>query len=209
LKGHERSITHIKYNREGDLIFTTSKHPTFAVWFTENGERLGTFEGHTGAVWSLDVDRHTDRIVTGAADNYVKVWKAELGKELFSITHKAPVRSVSFALGDRQIVSVTDQVLGYLPTLYIYDLNSPATKPILEFTGKNEAKLLQAQWGPLNETIFTANEDGTVRIYDTRNGKQLHVISDHARAVMQVNFSKDGSHFCNSIQRWYLKTVRL
>jgi len=195
LKGHERSITNVKYNREGDLIFTTSKSPTFAVWYTDNGERLGTYEGHTGAVWSVDVDRHTERIVSGAADNTVKVWNAEGGKELFSISHKAPVRSVNFALGDRQIVSVTDQVLGYLPTLYIYDLNSPATKPILEFTGKNEAKLLQAQWGPLNETIFTANEDGTVRIYDARNGKQLHVISDHARAVMQVSFSKDMTYF--------------
>ncbi len=56
LKGHERSITHLKYNREGDLIFSTSKHPSFAVWYADNGERLGTFEGHTGAVWSIDVD---------------------------------------------------------------------------------------------------------------------------------------------------------
>lgn len=56
LKGHERSITSLKFNREGDLIFTASKYPTFVVWYTHNGERLGTYEGHTGAVWSVDVD---------------------------------------------------------------------------------------------------------------------------------------------------------
>jgi WD40 repeat protein len=56
LKGHERSITSLKFNREGDLIFTASKYPTFVVWYTHNGERLGTYEGHTGAVWSIDVD---------------------------------------------------------------------------------------------------------------------------------------------------------
>jgi len=195
LKGHERSITNIKYNREGDLIFTASKHPTFAVWYTDNGERLGTYEGHSGAVWSVDVDRHSERVVSGAADNYVKVWRADAGRELFSIPHKTPVRSVNFALGDRQILSVTDQVLGHTATVYIWDLNSPSTKPVLEFLGKNEAKILQAQWGPLNETIFTANEDATVRIYDARNGKQLHVINDHAKAVMQLNFSKDQAYF--------------
>lgn len=25
------------------------------VWFSHNGERLGTFDGHDGAVWDLDV----------------------------------------------------------------------------------------------------------------------------------------------------------
>ena len=57
LKGHERSITFLMYNREGDLLFTCSKdsHPT--VWFADNGERLGTYEGHTGTVYHCDVSR--------------------------------------------------------------------------------------------------------------------------------------------------------
>ena len=51
MHGHERSITQIKYNREGDLLFSSAKdhHPN--VWYSLNGERLGTFEGHQGAVW--------------------------------------------------------------------------------------------------------------------------------------------------------------
>jgi len=43
LKGHERAITQVKYNLDGDLIFTAAKdhHPT--VWYADTGERLGTF----------------------------------------------------------------------------------------------------------------------------------------------------------------------
>lgn len=26
------------------------------VWYSVNGERLGTYNGHTGAVWCVDVD---------------------------------------------------------------------------------------------------------------------------------------------------------
>ena len=48
LQGHERSITQIKYNLEGDLIFTASKDKIPNVWFSVNGERLGTFHGHAG-----------------------------------------------------------------------------------------------------------------------------------------------------------------
>jgi WD40 repeat protein len=55
LKGHERSITHIQYNTDGDLIFTASKSFSPTVWRNETGERIGTYNGHGGAVWYLDV----------------------------------------------------------------------------------------------------------------------------------------------------------
>ena len=56
LHGHERSITHIKYNRDGDLLFSSAKDTSPTVWYSINGERLGTYKGHGGAVWCIDVD---------------------------------------------------------------------------------------------------------------------------------------------------------
>ena len=54
--GHERSLTQIKFNEEGDLLFSCSKDHVINVWFTHNGERLGTYDGHNGTVWTIDVD---------------------------------------------------------------------------------------------------------------------------------------------------------
>ena len=54
--GHERSLTQIKFNQEGDLLFSCSKDHIINVWFSHNGERLGTYDGHNGTVWTLDVD---------------------------------------------------------------------------------------------------------------------------------------------------------
>jgi len=56
LHGHERSITQIKYNRDGDLLFSAAKDTKPNVWYSLNGERLGTYNGHGGAVWCIDVD---------------------------------------------------------------------------------------------------------------------------------------------------------
>jgi len=153
----------------------------------------------------VDVDRHTTVVLTGAADNNSKLWDAEFGKEISSWHHKAPVRSVDFALGDKQFISVTDQVLGYLPTICIWDVNqgSRDSRPILEITGKHEAKILQAVWGPLNRTILTANEDGRIVIYDVRTGGQLKVIDDHVKAVMQLSFSKKESMFISASRDGY------
>jgi hypothetical protein len=38
----------------------------------------------------------------------------------------------------------------------------------MEIVGRNEAKMLQATWGELNNYIYTANEDATIRVYDVR-----------------------------------------
>ena len=49
LHGHEKSITQVCYNREGDLLFSCAKDKHPNVWYSINGERLGTYDGHGGA----------------------------------------------------------------------------------------------------------------------------------------------------------------
>lgn len=69
LQGHERAITQIKYNREGDLLFSAAKDAKPNVWWSLNGERLGTFNGHGGVVWCLDVDWQSVHLITGGGDS--------------------------------------------------------------------------------------------------------------------------------------------
>lgn len=201
LKGHERSITSLKYNVDSDLLFTTSKHPSFAMWNPENGERLGTFHGHNGAVWSIDIDSASERALTGSADTTVKLWQIETGREIMSWQHKAPVRSVQFGYGEKCFLTVTDQVFGYMPSIYVWDISSDpriVSKPALEITGRNESKILQAMWGPLNETILTACEDGTIRVYDAKTGDQIKVITEHNKAVMQISYNHNKTMFISA-----------
>ena len=82
LHGHERSITQIKYNREGDLLFSSAKDHTPNVWYSLNGERLGSFDGHQGAVWAIDVNWDTTRFMSGAADQSLRIWDCATGKLL-------------------------------------------------------------------------------------------------------------------------------
>lgn len=74
LQGHERAITQIKYNREGDLLFSVAKDSKPNVWWSLNGERLGTFNGHGGVVWCLDVDWQTTNLITGGGDSSCRLF---------------------------------------------------------------------------------------------------------------------------------------
>lgn len=55
LKGHERAITCVVYNNDGDLVFTAAKDQIPTLWYAKTGERIGTYQGHQGAVWDLAV----------------------------------------------------------------------------------------------------------------------------------------------------------
>ncbi|KAJ1885840.1 translation initiation factor eIF3 subunit, partial [Kickxella alabastrina] len=82
LQGHTRALTQVKYNPDGDLLMTVSKDNVANLWYSHNGELVGTYEGHQGTIWSIDCNNATTLIVTGAADNTARLWHAETGKEL-------------------------------------------------------------------------------------------------------------------------------
>jgi translation initiation factor 3 subunit I len=92
LHGHERPLTQLKYNKDGDLLFSCARDKSPNVWFAHNGERLGSFDGHNGAVFSLDVNFDTRWLLTASADQTAKLWDIERGSELFTFEFKTPVR---------------------------------------------------------------------------------------------------------------------
>ena len=56
LAAHERPITKIRINRDGDLLFSTGKDGQAMAWYMSDGMRLGTYEGHNGAINDVAVD---------------------------------------------------------------------------------------------------------------------------------------------------------
>ncbi|THD22976.1 Eukaryotic translation initiation factor 3 subunit I [Fasciola hepatica] len=108
LHGHQRPITRICFNRDGDLIFTAAKNTVVNVWFTANGERLGSFSGHDGVIWWLDADWRTENLLTASGDYHAKLWDISTGNCLSDYEAQAPVRTCGISFCGNLLFITTD-----------------------------------------------------------------------------------------------------
>jgi translation initiation factor 3 subunit I len=204
LKGHERSLTQVKYNKEGDLIFTVAKDKVASVWFSNNGERLGTFNGHGGTIWSIDVDSQSEFCLTGSADFSMKLWRVATGECLFTYAMDTSVRRVEFDQSDNKILAVTDKVMGFPGSILIYNLNreTPTQQndiPILKIdTREDFEKVSVAGFSYLGKYIIAGHQDGTISKYDAHTGEFLDSVKVHEGLITDLQFSEDRTYFITS-----------
>ena len=89
--------------------------------YSINGERLGTYDGHGGAVWCIDVDWQTKNFLSGAADNTIRLWDVENGIMLNRIDTKSAVRTCKFSFSGNMVAFTTDKNMGQPCVIHIVD----------------------------------------------------------------------------------------
>lgn len=211
LNGHSRALTQIKFNTEGDLLFSASKDATPCVWFSHNGERLGTYDGHNGTVWSVDPSWNTEMLLTGSADNTCKIWNVETGVCKATFDTASAVRSVNWSYSGRQFMYSTDKAMKKNSEIYLYDWRAveqegSAAKPYLTIPSL-ASKVSSALWGPADETVITGHENGTINIWCARTGENVGHHEVHKGLINDMQYSKDQSYFITASKDCVSKTL--
>jgi len=207
LHGHERAITQIKYNREGDLLFTAAKDNTPNVYYSLNGERLGNFKGHSGAVWCIDVNWSSTNVLTGAGDNTCKLWDLETGVCTSTLKTLTAVRTCNFSYSGRMFMYSTDATMGKPCEIRIIDMSVPehldgsdAAMVIPLSSGAERRKVTASLWWRLDDGILAAQDDGTIAIYDVRQnsdtpGERIKSTNAHQSVINDIQYNKEQTLF--------------
>lgn len=203
LHGHERSITQVRYNRDGDLLFSSSKDSKPNVWWSINGERLGTFDGHNGAVWCFDVKWDSTRFVSGAADTTLRIWDCETGTQLGEATCKSSVRTTAFSYSGNMIAYTTDKAMKNPCEIYVVDSRTSdgfnSADPIVKIPITSGPKVTSMLWGPLDKYLITGHETGEVVQWDLRStdkeGKKTIMTHEHSKSINDMQLNQDGTMF--------------
>ncbi|WAR55432.1 hypothetical protein PtB15_6B173 [Puccinia triticina] len=202
LSGHERSLTQVKYNREGDLLFSCSKDHIINVWFTHNGERLGTYNGHNGTVWSVDVDSKSEFMVSGSADNSMRLWKVSTGECLKAWEFPTAVKRVAWSEDDNKIALVTEQRMGHQGAVRVFEINREGgpqpDEPLLVFNPIG-SKAQVVAFSPLDQHLITGHENGKVALWDVNTGEEVaSKEKNHIGLITDLQMSADRTYFLTS-----------
>lgn len=201
---HERPLTLIKFNHDGDFFLTCAKDGDVCLIRTENCERVGTYspEGDkSGAVFAVDVTFDCSFVVAAYADGKLVYYTFE-GKQVAVLNHGGVLKYVEWNQkpgAQNMVCTCNDKfkssnevtpnrimVWGFQP-----QGDGASQKRLLSIDEALPMKATKVKWGPFDETLVSIFEEGTVVIWDSKNGAQLKLIQAHDSAVTSMNFSED------------------
>eukprot|EP00388_Colpodella_angusta_P001075 GDKJ01003603.1.p1 GENE.GDKJ01003603.1~~GDKJ01003603.1.p1 ORF type:complete len:347 (-),score=78.59 GDKJ01003603.1:95-1135(-) len=204
LYSHTRPVTQVKFNIEGDLLFTCGKDKTAAVFRVSDGFRIRSFGGenmskdksHNGVVWSLDVTHDNQYLVTGSADMKVGFWDVKTGRLIETVDCDGPCKWVELNCkpGCQDRLAITrKKFMKYEEAAIIYKVNWDT------FTLEKELmitdfpdEIIQTHWGAYDETIITTHTSGFFRVWDAKTGALLWEKEAHPKnELSNATFNHD------------------
>ncbi len=152
-----------------------------------------------GSVYSARFSPNGKLIVTGSADNTVRVLDRKSGKLIRSFAgHTGPVWSVAFAPNNRQVLSGS-----FDGSIRLWDI--PSGNEIRRFIGHNDY-VRSVAFSFDGNYILSGSDDRTVRLWNTATGKEIRKLTGHKHFVWSVAFSGDST---TAVSAGLDKTVRI
>ncbi len=130
-------------------------------------------------------------LVSGGADNYVKVWNTETA-ELIRVLHRFEnqVRALAISPDGRRVFAA-----GVDRTAKLFDL---PTGEILADLGEQRKAIMSAEYAPDGKTFVTGGADGVIKIWSAADGKPLDTLTGNAGFIQALAFTPDGKRLASA-----------
>jgi hypothetical protein len=143
------------------------------------------FVGHTGGSQRAVFSRDGRRILSSGADNTLRLWDTNTGKELRVFTgHTSTVIGVSLSGDGKTAVSG-----GYDETIRLWDVNSG--KQLHQVRGHDKG-VWCVTFAPDGRTFASSGSDNVLKLWDTRTAKEIRQFKGHTGGSPAIVFSADG-----------------
>lgn len=152
---------------------------------------------------------HNGMVVASAsADSTVRIWEptTKASSTVLKAHSGLPVRAVSFATGNAQLLTAGDD-----KSLKLWDL--PSQRFHSSLLGHSNF-VRNARFSNDNRMVLSGGDDKTVRLWDTRSTASIHTFREHTQPVRAVRFHPSGNVVAacgddQTIKLWDTRTCKL
>lgn len=180
---------------DGNYVASGFYTGTITVWDSHSGRVIRQLKGHTARVSALSWSSDNTTLVSGSADNTMRLWNIQTGREVFKWTIKKSI-DVVLVTSDRQtflaasgdkmlLLRATDQ-----PVLHTYESGWRNL-----FGGNVKTVALSPDSSSKYVAAGYRNRDAGIRVWDRESGEVLWqfggVLTGHRQTVTSLIFTPD------------------
>lgn len=143
-------------------------------------------------------------LVSGSADNMMKLWDIATGKCLYTWEFPTAIKRVAFSDDDNLIACITEQRMGYQGAVRIFQVNRSGNgtdqnkEPASIFHPiESKATVLAFTYTP--DLLVTGHESGKLTLYNAKTGEEVVANKRaHRDVITDIQMSSDRSYFITS-----------
>jgi WD40 repeat protein len=170
LQGHTDKLRSMVVTSNGEKAISASDDKTLKVWNLETGKLLHTLQGHTDKIWGPERQQ-----IWSLDKNTVKLWNLETGKLIWSWQNPDWIKYATW--NEKKGISTLED-----GTLQVWDRIQKGN-PLL-YTWKGHYKSISRVIIISNERVISASLDGTLRLWDLKQGKAIPIKKAKFRLVL-------------------------
>ena len=197
-------MTVSKYNNSGDIIYIADKDSKCIVAIeTNNYNIIGSFDGHNGVIWSLDISFDDKILISCSGDLSICFWETNTGTLIYqNLTTNIPKYVCSQKNASSNLVAIICDGLGKKSNTFIaiYDLNMIYNENFnkkINIEWDNPFKPSVLTW--LNEsTLIIGTIDGKIIIKNINNIEEDQEYKFHNDAIKSISWNKTKTQILTS-----------
>lgn len=193
LTGHTDGIMCLQFSESFShpsfpVVITGSYDRTARVWNLETGEELRVLKGHSRGVRCLQFDEF--KLITGSMDRTLKIWNWRTGELMRTLEgHTEGIVCLHYnndilASGSADsLIKIWNFRSGECFTLRGH---TDWVNAVLLWRGKNRPEQSDNDDGTKSTFLFSASDDGTIRLWDLAKRETLMTYDGHVGQVQSI-----------------------
>jgi len=206
---HKDQVVDISYSPDNQTLVSASFDGTIKLW-NQDGRELKTFAGNVGKVRSVNFSPNSKIIASGHNNGTIQLWNLQ-GQNLKIIEgHISYITDAKFSPDGKIIASASQD-----KTIKLWNLDGQLLKTLpsssettqMKRRAKNGhvAQVTKISFSPDGKIIASASADGTIRLWQVTDGKEIRIIEGEGYPIWNLIFSRDGQKIISVDDRGFVE----